>query len=149
MAPHSGTLAWKIPWTEEPGRLQSMGSLGVGHDWEIHFHFSLSCTGEGNGKPLQCSSLENARDRGAWWAAIYGVAWSQIWLMRLSSSRKLKMGFPGSTSGKVPACQCSRCKRHGFNHWAGKIPRRRAWQSTPVFLPGKSHGQRSLAVYNL
>ena len=49
MAPHSSTLAWKIPWMEEPGRLQSMGSLGVGHDEQLHFHFSLSCIGEGNG----------------------------------------------------------------------------------------------------
>ena len=43
----------------------------------LHFHFSLSCTGEGNGNPLQCSCLENPRDGGAWWAAIYGVAQSQ------------------------------------------------------------------------
>ena len=48
MAPHSSTLAWKIPWMEEPGSLQSMGSLGVGHD-RLHFHFSLSCIGEENG----------------------------------------------------------------------------------------------------
>ena len=51
MAPHSSTLAWKIQWTEEPGRLQSMGSLRVRHDWATHFHFSLSCIGEGNGNP--------------------------------------------------------------------------------------------------
>ena len=70
--PH--TLAWKIPWTEEPGGLQSMGSLRVGHDEQLHFHFSLSCIGEGNGNPLQCSCLENPRDGGAWWAAFYGVA---------------------------------------------------------------------------
>ena len=43
----------------------------------LHFHFSLSCTGEGNGSPLQCSCLENPRDGGAWWAAVYGVAQSQ------------------------------------------------------------------------
>ena len=61
MAPHSSTLAWKIPWTEEPGRLQSMGSLRVGQD----FHFSFSCIGEENGNPLQCSCLENPRDGGA------------------------------------------------------------------------------------
>ena len=73
MAPHSSTLAWKIPWMEEPGRLQSMGLLWVGHDCVIHCHFSLSCIGEGNGNPLQCSCLENPRDRGAWWAAVYGV----------------------------------------------------------------------------
>ena len=52
----------------------------------LHFDFSLSCTGEGNGKPLQCSCLENPRDRGAWWAAVSGVAQSQTRLKRLSSS---------------------------------------------------------------
>ena len=82
MAPHSSTLAWKIPWTEEPGRLQSMGSLRVGHDWVT----SLSCIGEGNGNPLQYSCLENPRDGRAWWAAIYGVAQSRTWLKQLSSN---------------------------------------------------------------
>ena len=86
MALHSSPLAWKIPWTEEPGGLQSMGSLRVGHDERLHFHFSLSCIGEGNGNPLQCSCLENPRDGGAWWAAVYGVAQSWIQLKRLSSS---------------------------------------------------------------
>ena len=52
----------------------------------LHFHFSLSCIEEGNGNPLQCSCLENPRDGGAWWAAIYGVAQSQTPLKRLSSS---------------------------------------------------------------
>ena len=52
----------------------------------IHFHFSLSCIGEGNGNPLQCSCLENPRDGGAWWAAVYGVAQSWTRLKRLSSS---------------------------------------------------------------
>ena len=52
----------------------------------LHFHFSLSCTGEGNGSPLQCSCLENPRDGGAWWAAVYGVPQSQTRLKRLSSS---------------------------------------------------------------
>ena len=91
MAPHSSTLAWKIPWTEEPARLQSMGSLRVGHDWATSFHFSLSCTGEGNSNPLQCSCLENPRDGGAWWAAVYGVAQSWIRLKRLSSSSSIQM----------------------------------------------------------
>ena len=62
MAPHSNTLAWKIPWMEEPGGLQSMGSLRVDMPEQLHFHFSLSCIGEGNGNPLQCSCLENPRD---------------------------------------------------------------------------------------
>ena len=59
----------------------------------LHFHFSLSCIGEGNGNPLQCSCLENPRDSGAWWAAIYGVAqsWTQLkWLSSSSSSRSSK-----------------------------------------------------------
>jgi len=55
---------------------------------QLHFHFSLSCIGEGNGNPLQCSCLENPRDGGAWWAAIYGVAQSRTQLKRLSSSSR-------------------------------------------------------------
>ena len=54
----------------------------------LPFHFSLSCIGEGNGNPLQCSCLENPRDRGAWWASVYGVAQSRTRLKRLSSSKK-------------------------------------------------------------
>ena len=70
MATHSITLAWKIPWKEGPCELQSMGSLGVRHDWETSL--SLSCIGEGNGNPLQCSCLENPRDGEAWWAPSMG-----------------------------------------------------------------------------
>ena len=132
MAPHSSIPAWKIPWTEEPGRLQSVGSLRVGHYWAtslwlftfmhwrgkwqptpvflpgesqgrgslvgcspwgcqesdttewLHFDFSLSCIGEGNGNLLQCSCLENPRDGGAWWAAVSGIAQSQTRLKWLS-----------------------------------------------------------------
>ena len=86
MAPHSSTLAWKIPWTEEPGGLQSMGSLRSDTTELLHFHFSLLCIGQGNGNPLQCSCLENPRDGGASWAAVYGVAQSQTQPKRLSSS---------------------------------------------------------------
>ena len=86
MAPHSSTLAWKIPWTEEPGGLQSMGSLESDMTERLHVHFSLSCIGEGNGNPLQCSLLENPRDGGAWCAAVYGVAQSRTRLKRLSNS---------------------------------------------------------------
>jgi len=57
------------------------------------------------------------------------------------------MGFPGGTSDKEAACQCRRHKRCRFDPWVGKIPWRWAWQPTPVFLPGESHGQRSLAGY--
>ena len=74
MAPHSSTLAWKIPWMEEPGRIQSMGSRRVRHDWTTSLLLFLSCIGEGNVNPLQCSFLENPRDGGAWWAAVNGCS---------------------------------------------------------------------------
>ena len=86
MAPHSSTFAWKIPWMEEPARLQSMGSRESDTTEQLHFHFSLSRIGEGNGNPLQCSCLENPRDREAWWASVYGVAQSRTRLKQLSSS---------------------------------------------------------------
>ena len=92
---------WRRRWHPTPVLLpgKSHGRRGlVGCSpwgcWEsdtterLHFHFSLSCTGEGNGNPLQCSCLENPRDGGAQWAAIYGVAQSQIRLKRLSSSSR-------------------------------------------------------------
>ena len=83
MATHSSILAWRIPWTEEPRGLLSMGS----HSWTWLKRLSMHvCIGEGNGNPLQCSCLENPRDGGAWWAAVYGVAQSQTQLKRLSSS---------------------------------------------------------------
>ena len=65
----------------------------------LHFPFSLSCIGEGNGKPFQHSCLENPRDRGAWWAAVYGVAQSRTRLKRLSSS-SCSMGFLGGSAVK-------------------------------------------------
>ena len=91
MAPHSSTLAWKIPWTEEPGRLQSLGSWRVRHDWATSL--SLSCIGEGNGNPLQCSGLENPRDGGAWWAAVYGVTQSRTRLKRLNWNEHQTMRY--------------------------------------------------------
>ena len=65
----------------------------------LHFHFSLSCIGEGNGKPLQCSCLENPRDGGTWWAAIYGVAQSRTRLKRLS-----KITADGDCSHEIKRC---------------------------------------------
>ena len=62
------------------------GRWGSDMTERLHFHFSLWCIGEGNGNPLQCSCLENPRDGGAWWAAVYGVAQSRTWLKWLSSS---------------------------------------------------------------
>ena len=138
MATHSSTLAWKIPWMEEPGRLQSMGTWLS--DFNSTFHFPLSCIGEGNGNPLQCSCLENPRDGGAWWAAIYGVAQSRTRLKQLSSSSSSR--FPWWLSDKESACQC---RRGGFDPWVGKIPRvrkkgkdRGAWWATVHGVANKS-----------
>ena len=100
MATHSSTLAWKIPWTKEPGRLQSMGSQRIRHDWVTSLHFT-------------------------------------------TASEK---GLPQWLSGKESACSA------GDTGDADLIPgserERRKWQSSPVFLPKKSHGQRSLVSYS-
>ena len=86
VVPYSSTLAWKIPWMEESGRLHSIGSLRVGPDWVTSLSLSTFWIEEGNGNPLQCSCLENPRDGGAWWAAVYGVTQSRTRLKWLSSS---------------------------------------------------------------
>ena len=92
-------LHWRRKWQPTPvflpGKSQGQRSLAGCSPWgheeldtteRLHFHFSLPCIGEGNGNPLQCSCLDNPRDRGAWWAAVYGVAQSRTRLKRLSSS---------------------------------------------------------------
>ena len=66
-------FAWKIPWTEEPGKLQSMGSLRVGHDWVTSLSLFTFLHWEGNGNPLQCSCLGNSMHRGAWQATVLGM----------------------------------------------------------------------------
>ena len=77
MATHSSTLAWRIPWMEEPGGLQFMGLQRVGHDSDFIFFLSIVPFGEKDGNPLQCSCLESPMDKGAWWAAVYGIAKSR------------------------------------------------------------------------
>ena len=89
---------------------------------------------------------------GSWLVAIfYPVAQNcpNGWCMQLFLvTYSFLVGFPGGTSGKEPVCQCRRHKRPEFSRWVGKIPWRRAWQPSPVFLPRESHGQRSLEGYN-
>ena len=92
-------FSWRRKWHPTPvllpgkshGRRSLVGYSPWGHEEldtteQLHFNFSLSCIGEGNGNPLLCSCLENPRDGGAWWAAVYGVAQSRTRLKRLSSS---------------------------------------------------------------
>ena len=80
-------LKWqmKVSWPSKQRRGNRQGLE------RLPFHFSLSCTGEGNGNPLQCSCLENPRDGGAWWAAVYGVTQSWTLLKRLSSSSSISI----------------------------------------------------------
>ena len=86
VAAHSSAPAWRIPRQRSLVGCSPWGHEESGTTEQLHFHFSLSCIGEGNGNPLQCSCLENPRDGGAWWAAVYGVAQSRTRLKRLSSS---------------------------------------------------------------
>ena len=111
-------MHWRRNWQPTPvflpGESQGSGSLVGFRLWgrtesdtteRLDFHFSLSCIGEGNGNPLQCSCLENPRHRGAWLASVYGVAQSRTRLRRLSSSSSISSsssssdiwGFPGGT----------------------------------------------------
>ena len=104
MAPHSSTVAWKISWMEEPGRLKSMGSLRVRHDWATSlslFTFHFHALEKEMATQLQCSCLENPRDGGAWWAAVYGVAQSWTRLKRLSSSSSSSSWFIQKTNLNV------------------------------------------------
>ena len=77
MAIHSSTLAWEIHGWRSLEGCSPWGREVSDTTERLHFHFSLSCIGEENGNPLQCSCLENPRDGGAWWAAVYGVAQSR------------------------------------------------------------------------
>ena len=90
MATHSSTLAWKIPWMEETGGLQSMGLRRVRDDRATSLSLFNFMHWRRKWQPTQCSCLENPRDGGAWWAAVYGVAQSRTRLKRLSSSSSLK-----------------------------------------------------------
>ena len=85
MAPHSSTLAWKIPWTEEPVRLQSMGLLRVGHNWVTSLSLFIFMHWRRKWQPTPVFLPGESRDRGTWWAAVYGVAQSRTRLRRLSS----------------------------------------------------------------
>ena len=135
MAPHSSPLAWKSPWMQEPGRLQSMGSGRVGHDWvtftfTFHFHVLekemathssvLAWRTPGMGEPGGLPSMGSHR---------VGHDWSD------SAAAACCLGFLGGSDGKR---LCPQCRKPVFNCWVGKIPWRKAWQPTPVLLPGES-----------
>ena len=137
-----------------------MGSQRVGHDWETSLHFisQQNFTGEiyflhfwrlGSPRPkcqqtcclVRSCFLDNRWPSFhwifTWWN---GTLWDSFYIRALSP-----LGLPWWLTGKESACKCS---RHKFNPWVGKIPWRRKWQHIPVFLPGKSHGQRRLVGYS-
>ena len=95
MAAHSSTLAWKIAWMEEPGRVQSMESLRVGHDWVTSLSLFTFMHWRRKWQPTPVFLPGESQGRGAWWAAVYGVAQSQTRLKWLSSSsgRIIQSGF--------------------------------------------------------
>ena len=88
------------------------GRWGLDTTERLHFHFSFSCIGEGNGNPLQCSYLENPRDRGAWWAVVYGVTQSRTWLKWLSSSSNLESREASAKFVKFFTILCKRILLH-------------------------------------
>ena len=97
MAPHSGTLAWRIPWTEEPGGLRSMGSWSVGHDWATSLSLFPFMHWRRKWQATPVFLPGESQGRGAWWAAIYGVAQRRTRLKWLSSSRgSLRRGLVSS-----------------------------------------------------
>ena len=79
---------------------------------------------------------------------VVGAGEQEPWVTQKGPGQRNELSFPGGASGKELACQCRRCKRPRFDPWAGKIPCRKKEQPTPVFLLGKSHGQRSLEGYS-
>ena len=120
MQPTPVLLPGKFPGWRSLVGCSPWGRQELDRTEQLHFHFSLSCIGEGNGNPLQCSCLENPRDRGALWAAIYGVAqsWTRLKRLRSSSSTRasLSLGTRCMISIKTPWVQT----QSGF--WLGLSP---------------------------
>ena len=111
----------------------------------LHFHFSLSCIGEGNGNPLQRSCLENPRDGGAWWAAVYGVAQSRTRLKRLSSS-SMGLWVEACNQPKVHSARKEPGKKYVFNpadapHWKTQ-PEVRRLPPIRLLSPEKDGGEQ-------
>ena len=96
MATHSSILAWHIPWMEEPGRLQSMGLLGIRQDWATSLSLFTFMHWKRKWQPTPVFLPGESQGRGAWWAAVYGVAQSRTRLKRLSSSSSNNIIWPSN-----------------------------------------------------
>ena len=162
MAPHSSTLAWKIPWTEEPGRVQSTGSLRVERDWATSLSLFTFRQWRRKWQPTPVLLTGESQGRGAWWAVAYGIAQSRTRLKRLSSSSSnlqsrvfgiwflfhiLHQGFfmylpwNDHSGGNESACSVG---DPGSISGSGcqENPLENGMATTPVFLPGEFHRQR-------
>ena len=134
----------KIPWRKRwhpipvllPGKSHGQSSLEGCSPWgrwvldmteRLHLHFSLSCIGEGNGNPLQCSCLENTRDRGAWWATVHGVAKS--WTRLSDFTFTFHFHAWEKENGNPLQCSCLENPRDGGAWWAAilGITQSRTW----------------------
>ena len=144
MAPHSRTLAWKIPWTEEPGRLQSMRPLRVGHDWVTSLWLFTFMHWRRKWQPTPVFLPGESQGRGSLvgcrlWGHTVGHDWGDL----AAAAAATMWGFPGGSESKESAFDARDPEIK-----PGKVPWRRKWLSTPIFLPGEFHGQRSLADYS-
>ena len=115
MATHSSTLAWKIPWTGEPGRLQSMGLQRVGYDWATSLSLFTFLHWRRKWQPTPVLLPGESQGWGAWWAAVYGVAQSRTWLKRLSSSSSISSAV-SMKSLEPEEGQCSQGKENSKSY---------------------------------
>ena len=146
-----GIRSWRRQWQPTPvllpGKSHGRRSLVGCSPWGC-FHFSLSCIGEGNGNPLHCSCLENPRDRGAWWAAVYGVAQSRTRLKQLSSSSKVLEERPRQPL--LAACAISGSGQATFAQALRTAPpnsrgSRTSWKLATVLCPRFPHPRPGFA----
>ena len=160
MAPHSSTLAWKIPWTEEPGGLQSMALRRVRHDWAtslslftfMHWRRKWQRTpvflpGESQGQRSPGEMLESVTiyrrvKKGGWVWLSYSQQWNTV-MKHKENIYKLSSVDTSWCTWKPLICLCLHDGATSLSLFTFMHGRRK-WQPTPVFLPGKSHGQRSL-----
>ena len=133
MAPHSSTLAWEIPWTGGPGRLQSMGSLGVGHDWATSLSLFTFMHWRRQWQPTPVFLPGESQGRGAWWAAVHWVAQSRTRLKRLRSSSKKAVIYTLEREllSLVEKILRPFSHQHDFGSTAPS-----SWSSVHIFLPG-------------
>ena len=134
MATHSSILGWRILWTEEPGGLLSIGSHRVGHHWS-----NLACMHA----CIQSISIPSPQ-----FCYEPKIAPKIVLTFKNYLNQFFSRLLPQWLRGKEPACNCRRHGKWRLDPWVGKIPGRRKWHPIPVFLPGESHGQSSLAGYS-